>query len=591
MVKLFKKSEHKNEYVIYNIYKSFFMATIVSVLASTLCDSLDNILAGHFLGINELAALSLVSPILLFRSAAVYLPCSGANFLCNYYTGIMKEKETNNIFTIAFVLSLILGGMFTLFFIFGAPFIVTALDAENKIISTYAIQYLHGYGIGMIPCFLYYLMISLVSSSGSNDLVVCSTIVLGVANVISYFIILSVFSLGVFGIGLSTSISYVCALAVTLLHFRRPINSFRFIKPFNVLPELMHCTKRGSLQGAKYVGFALESLCLNAIVFAFGDANALAALVALNTVHGITSNVISGSNGILSSMIGIFDAERDKRAMEQAVYSSFRIGRIISVIFTLAIFIFAPFICSICGLKSGAALHHGVLALRCYAIVIFPEALGLLIEGIQEGLNKNVLNIVIYCIRFFVLSIPLSFLFANCFSIDGVWFAYLLSILLPTVLYFLFIQLKTGNCFEKKNWILLPKNWSDRGVVLAFFMDNNKDAYFKALKSISGYCQKNGFSKTVSNSIMLISEEASSLILENSRKKNEYENIDFRLLLQKGNLYLRLRYIGRPYNPLSEEKNQDSLEMKLIEHFSKKNLYSYEMDINNLIVHVCETEE
>ena len=151
-------------------------------------------------------------------------------------------------------------------------------------------------------------------------------------------------------------------------------------------------------------------------------------------------------------------------------------------------------------------------------------------------------------------------------------------------IYLAFIAFKGKKGISPENWFMFSKSWDDDGKELSFFMDDDADHYMHAVRHIAAFCESNGLDSKTSNRLMLCAEEISELILENTRKKDEYENIDFRCMQDKDCVYLRLKFVGSPYNPLTDVKAMGTANMKLIQTITDSQDYSFGMGLNVVIL-------
>lgn len=578
----------KNDFVISTVYKGFFFATIVGKLSATLCTTLNSIIVGQFLGESQLAVLTLLSPLFTVCSAFSYLLAVGAGFLCAHYMGNNQQKEINNMFSVTVIAAGVLGMLFTVLFFGGAPLLVRLLGAREENLVRYAVLYLRGYSFGMIPYFLNSLLVSLISLNSSKDLVVKSTVVLGAMGVVADFIML-VLGFDMIGIGIATSISYFCALLVDLLHFRRPVNVFHFMKPFSAAREVAACVRRGALQGFFPFLDMLESIIKNRIILSVVGSAGLAAMTVYSSVQSIVMIFSLGGCSCMANMISMFYEERDKRAITATIRTTLRYLIAFTGTGSAILLLIPGVICRIYGINDPGTMTYGIAALRILAVVMFVSIFFWVFTSVQEALGRNVFTISTNLINTFLFTIPWLFICTRLFGVIGIWLTSLISYALSIILFMIIAWKRTGSFTKIAEWPMYPKNYSDEGAVLAFYMDKDKDTYFQNVNEIAVFCIRHGLDRRMSNHIMLMAEENSSLILENSRRKKEYENIDCRLLIQGEELNMRFRYVGKPYNLMAEEKLQDSLEMKLIQSLSDTIDYQYAMDINHLVFYMKKT--
>ena len=579
------KSKHKEiNYVVATLYKAAFFAAMIGRLSSSLCNTLNSILVGQFMGTDELAAISLLSPVLNVSSAASSLIGMGAGFLGAFYIGDSDRRRINGVYTISLGLAAIAGLLFTLVFIVGAPKIVSILGAVEGDIHNYAVDYLRGVGIGMIPSFMYCALATMIPLDESSPLVLHTGLVLAVVGVASDLVMLVVLKTGIFSIGLSSCFAYIVALIMLSQHYFKPGNTLHIIRPDNLRSEVLRYIKAGLQHAAKWIIPAAASIVVNSILLSAGGSAALAANGVLGSVSSLVLTFAYGADGVMFTFLSRFRGEKDKKAMCKTLTSAIKTCSLFSVLSMVVVIIFAPLFCMLFGIGSGTSMSYGKFALYCFAISMLPRPVTILFATIQDVMERMHTSMLCSLLSDLILIVPLTYIMSHLWGVGGAFAASAVAQFLMAGIYLAFIAFKGKKGISPENWFMFSKSWDDDGKELSFFMDDDADHYMHAVRHIAAFCESNGLDSKTSNRLMLCAEEISELILENTRKKDEYENIDFRCMQDKDCVYLRLKFVGSPYNPLTDVKAMGTANMKLIQTITDSQDYSFGMGLNVVIL-------
>ena len=129
--------------------KLFLMASVpgaISMLASSLYQTVDGVFIGQFLGATAFAAINLAMPFVVINFALSDLIGVGSSVPISISLGKKQEKEADNIFTCSILLiigtGIVVGGLFFLL----APALIHMMGAEGEFAGL-AVQYLRVYAL------------------------------------------------------------------------------------------------------------------------------------------------------------------------------------------------------------------------------------------------------------------------------------------------------------------------------------------------------------------------------------------------------------------------------------------------------------
>ena len=187
----------------------------------------DGVFIGQFFGKDCIAALGLVTPIILFGNLIASLLSQGTLLLCSKYIGMADQRKLCEVFSTSCLFALIFSlPMILLCFTFTEQ-IADFFSGHHEIYSSHVANYLYGYW--PMLCFLCFLMMFSGLMRLDNDFKrgILSSIFLAIANlVLDYVSVL--FQGGMFGISLAGTGAGVLSFFILLPHFFKENALLRF---------------------------------------------------------------------------------------------------------------------------------------------------------------------------------------------------------------------------------------------------------------------------------------------------------------------------------------------------------------------------
>ena len=129
--------------------KLFFTASIpgaVSMLASSLYQTLDGVFVGQFIGPTAFAAINLAMPFVIINFSLADLIGVGSSVPIAISLGEKKKERADNIFTCACLLILLTGILIGAAMYLAAPLLIRLMGAEGTFAGQ-AVQYLRIYAV------------------------------------------------------------------------------------------------------------------------------------------------------------------------------------------------------------------------------------------------------------------------------------------------------------------------------------------------------------------------------------------------------------------------------------------------------------
>jgi len=344
---------------------------------------------------------------------------------------------------IAMAVLLIIIGFFTL------NSILSSMGLTNEV-QNIAFRYLSALSLGIIPIFLYFVLRSFIDALGQTQVTMFITLASLPINIgLNYLLINGIWifpELGGVGTGFATSITYwiMLIIALCIVHHQEPFASFKL---FSIFHRFSWTKWKEILAIGIPIGFSIffETSIFSAVTILMSnyDTNTIAAHQSAINFASLLYMVPLSISSALTILVGYeVGANRLKDAK---AYSWMGVGLAVAIAFISGIILLA-FRTDIAGIYTN---DQKVLELTSqfliYAIFFqLSDAIQAPIQGALRGYKDVNITLIMCLISYWVIGLPLGYLFANYFSFGpfGYWIGLIAglgtgAIFLTTRLYFI----------------------------------------------------------------------------------------------------------------------------------------------------------
>ena len=319
-----------NDNLVKRVFNSYLLISILSMLTATIGMLVDGIVVGQFLGQQSVSAFGLAGPTVILTAAVAGIFSNGGSAAVSIHMGRGDDHAIQLNFTVTCVAAFICSVLFTVGMVFFNDIVARLLGAEGELLSLTA-DYVRGIGLGMIPTIMTQVIMIYIRLNNGAKLSFLSVICMTVSNIILDLVFTTVLNLGMFGMGLATSISYLVAMLVCCLHFLKKENVFKFTGFAEGHKELMNVVAMGIPSVLNRACMTIRGIALNHLLLTLGGSIAVSALAVQNNVNQILSSITMGVGMTATMLAGIFFGERDGKMLEKTLRVSMRTGVLLSV--------------------------------------------------------------------------------------------------------------------------------------------------------------------------------------------------------------------------------------------------------------------
>lgn len=365
--------QNRNSYLIGKAFRSFLIASVLSVAAGQVAALVDAAVVGRLVSAEALAGVSIIQPLTQALFSLSVLFVVGGTMMTGVAIGNGERDKANNIFTVTLSCVVMLG----------VAFVIAAFAFYDQILSflcpsetlrPLAGSYANIIILGSPFYLLSYMLQCMVTVDGRPRLVTVSVIVGNIVNLLLNIVLISVFDLGVAGAAIGTIAMHVMNVVILSSHFLRK-GTMSIVIPQKVMEIVKQLLKNGL---PEFVATSLIAVQLAAGVriasIYMGDAG-MVVLAVCTQLFGFSMIFLSGTLNTLQPMSAILKGANDGKGMLMLLRQAYTFLFICLAIYTLAICLAPTQIAEFFGVNTEQQMQVAMQALPLYSLHIVMQSL------------------------------------------------------------------------------------------------------------------------------------------------------------------------------------------------------------------------
>ncbi len=364
-----------NEYVLKNMFGSFFLATVMSSLILQLGGLTDSIVVSHLVSPDALSIVRIWQPIASCMFIIIGMMSAGARFLSARGIGAQNYDQVNRVFNnhLYYVIASTL-----LVIVLILPFldIVAGLITDDQRLLPMLKPYIHADMFAIFVAAVFGVPLSYVITNGSPRLVTRRIIISQILNVGFDILLCGVFDMGMAGASLATGISNLLAFTSLLGYLRKNSKIFRLRRPEKIcsIKQYRECFSIGlpmliSALLAPALAFTMNSLVVGKL-----GADGMYFFTIYFQINGICMLALSGSNTAITNIGGILLGEEDYDSFRLLTRRILRMLILVMLMVSLLIFLFPDVLARLFGADEHL-IAQCYTPLRLMSIAFLPNAI------------------------------------------------------------------------------------------------------------------------------------------------------------------------------------------------------------------------
>ena len=249
-------------------------------------------------------AVNLIYPFLIILGSIGFMFGTGGAALISKTMGEKNMKKAKETFSLIIFTSVVLGIILSILGIIFLPQIASLLGAKDEVLTD-CILYGKIILISLPFYILQYEFQCLFSTAGKPKFGLIVTVISGISNIIFDYLLVAVFSLGLFGAAIATMISQIVGGVIPLIYFFSKNKSLlHFVKFKFDIKSLLKVCSNGSSEFLSNVSSSLISILYNLQLLKYAGENGVAAYGVLMYVSMIFQAIFIGYSIGVSPIVG-----------------------------------------------------------------------------------------------------------------------------------------------------------------------------------------------------------------------------------------------------------------------------------------------
>ena len=365
----------RNEYVLKNMFGSFFLATVMSALMRQLGGFTDSIVVSHLVSPDALSVVRIWQPFATCMFIIIGIMSAGASFLSARGIGAQNYDKVNRVFNnhlyyVIFSTLLVIGLVL--------PFLdeVAGMLTTDERLLPMLKPYIHADMFAIFIAAVCGVPVSYIITNGSPRLITRRIIISQILNVIFDLLLCGVLDMGLAGASYASGLSNLLAFTSLTGYLRKNSKIFRLRRPEKIcsIKQYRECFSIGlpmliSALLAPALAFTMNSLVVDKL-----GADGMYLFTVYFQVNGICMLALSGSNTAISNIGGILLGEEDYDSFRMLTKRIFRLLILVMVAVSLLIFLFPDMLARVFG-ADDHLIEQCYIPFRLMSLAFLPNAI------------------------------------------------------------------------------------------------------------------------------------------------------------------------------------------------------------------------
>ena len=567
---------------------------ILLIVINALNGIVDSLYASNLLGKTAMSAIGLFGPINHFLYAASMMFVSGSQMLYGQFLA-RDRKRINSVFTVNIIASL------TLSVLTSAVLIVAALTGGTRILVhtepdlQMLNQYIFGQAIGIPALVVGQQLFAFLSLENQTKRTMAASIACFVSNAIMNHLFVVVIPLGIFGLGLSSSIACYVFLAVQAFYYILGKSEWKFKLSACVFKDVIEICKLGYPGALSRFVEMFRCFIVNFLILQYVGAVGISAFAASNSFLAIIWAVPFGMMAVARMLFSISIGEQDRRSLVDVMKIVMTKCMLIMICIAALLIIFAePLTLMFYHDRTSDVYHMTVMGFRLLPLCMPWSLISLHFACFAQTSERKKLAFILPLTDGALGVVICSFILIPLLKMNGLYIANTCNGIICFLVVLIASWIVRKKCPTNLEALMaIPEKIgvsdSDRIDITVRSMNEVVEVSGK----IIAFCKEKGFDTRRSFFAGLCMEEMCGNVVEHGfSRDNKTHSVDIRVIKKDEHLILRLRDNCAEFNPSerAEVMNTDdegkNIGIKLVYNLAEKVDYQNLLGMNVLTIKI-----
>lgn len=411
------------------LFRALFFPTLIGMISNTALTLIDGIFVGQGVGANGIAAVNIVAPIFMVGTGIGLMFGIGSSVIASIRLSEDNVKAARIILTQAFIIGIILMGLFTtVCMVFPHGFV--SLLGSSAVLEDFAVSYMVWIAPGLIFLYIECVGMMLIRLDGSPKYAMFVQIVAAVVNLVLDWVMIFPLGWGVMGAAFATAIACAVGGLMVMAYFVWFSDKLKFYRLKCSVTSLLlslrntwYMTKIGFATFLTELAMSIMMLTGNYMFISMlGEAGVAAFAVAcylFPLVFSISNAVAQSAQPIISFNYGADNSRRVRQTLRVSLLTAVICGVIITAMLAFG----APYVTGMFLSPDEPAYALAVSGLPKFALCSIFFAVNIAFIGYYQSIENALVSTAYTLLRGVILLVSSFILLPRLIGVDGLWLA------------------------------------------------------------------------------------------------------------------------------------------------------------------------
>ncbi len=420
----------------------YALPSIAMMIFSSIYGIVDGFFVSNYVGKMAFTAVNLIYPFLIILGSIGFMFGTGGAALISKTMGEKNIKKAKETFSLIIFTSVVLGIILSILGIIFLPQIASLLGAEGEVLTD-CILYGKIILISLPFYILQYEFQCLFSTAGKPKFGLIVTVISGISNIIFDYLLVVVFSLGLFGAAIATMISQVVGGVIPLIYFFSKNKSLlHFVKFKFDIKSLLKVCSNGSSEFLSNVSSSLISILYNLQLLKYAGENGVAAYGVLMYVSMIFQAIFIGYSIGVSPIVGYHYGAKNTSELKNVFTKSMIVIFITAIIMFICGELLSEPISRIFVNYDDELLQITKNAFRIFSFSFLLSGMSIYGSSFFTSLNNGLISALISFLRTVVFQASAVMILPIFLKLNGIWLSIVVAELMSFIITFTFLIMK-----------------------------------------------------------------------------------------------------------------------------------------------------
>lgn len=574
-------------------FRQSLYVLILSSLVSMLGALVDGMIIGRLMGSVAMTAYGFVIPVTVVAAGIAGIVASGSQSLSGKALAKGDTIGAESYLSTALLGYGLLGCLlaFTIIFFSSQLCVLLGVDSSDIYVMNAAKYYMIGFAVGFPGIIFTQILSAFMHLENVKRRALIAAAIGTAVNIVGDIANVLVFNGGMFGMGLTTTISYYVMVIILLKRFIEP-GRVMSVKPKRFsLGKLRELTILGLPSADIQLCSTVRTIFLNRLILIISSQVAVCAFSIRMSMYNLYGAVVIGFGLTTLLVSSFYIGEENPEA----------IGRVLKVALHDGIIVMCVLTVLVCGAArplvemfstDETVIEMAIASVRYFALSLPVFVVNSIFAKYYQALGKHVLSHAITILENLIYVCGIAFVLSDELSLTGIWISFLGSEIMTLLTIVIIVGIKNKKIPASINdFMLLPENFGPEAGNQFYVECESIQDVQSANDRLWDFLNRSQASKEVRVKLAICAEELMKNVFTQSDAISKRQ-LDLWLVESPQEWKLCLRDNGGAFNPINwlkvNDDKDDCYGLRLVQMAAEDIKYIYTLNMNQIIIRVSK---